>query len=262
MDLQLQNQVAIVTGANRGIGYKIAENLAREGAIVAIFARTEERLLESAKMIQESSGNDPLVLVGDSKNKGDIEKAVQKTVDKFGKINILVNCMGGYTPSKFMELTDDDFMNLMETKWLGYIRAMRAVIPIMRQQKGGKILNIAGNSGKNPGFAHAGSVNAAVINITKVVSDEVAPDHILVNCIAPGITLTEHANHIIKTQAMKSNISYEESVKRTVAKIPLGVLGEPKDIAALATFLVSPVNGWINGTAISVDGGTNRSVFA
>jgi 3-oxoacyl-[acyl-carrier protein] reductase len=261
MDLGLQGQKALIMGANRGIGYQIAETLAAEGADVGIFARSEERLQEAAYKIHKVAGKRPLVLSGDSRKNEDIEMAVQKTHQRFGRIDILVNCIGGYTPGSFMEMSDETLMGLMETKWLGYIRAMRAVIPIMREQKSGHILNLAGNSGKNPGYPHAGSANASVINITKVVADEVGPDRILVNCIAPGITLTEHAQHIMETQAKRNNISYEESVKRIADKIPLGFLGEPQDVADLAVFLVSPRNRWITGTAISVDGGTNRSVF-
>lgn len=138
---------------------------------------------------------------------------------------------------------------------------MRAVVPIMRRQRSGHILNIAGNSGKSPGNPHAGVVNSSVMNVSKVLSDEVAEDRIPVNCICPGMTWTEHCRHIVETQAESANIPYEEMVKRTAGKIPLGFLGEPGDIADLAVFLVSPRNRWITGTAISVDGGTTRSIF-
>lgn len=261
MDLGLKGEKALVMGANKGIGYQIAETLSIEGAKVAIFARDEGRLHDAAYKIHRMSGERPLVLCGDSRNREDVERAVEKTHSQFGQIDILVNCVGGYTPGKFMDMDDEVFLNLMQTKWLGYIRAMRAVIPIMQKQRKGHILNLAGNSGKNPGYPHAGSVNAAVINITKVVADEVAKDNILVNCIAPGITWTEHSRHIMETQAKLSGITLEQSIERVTDKIPLGFIGEPKDIAELAAFLVSPRNRWITGTAISVDGGTNRSIF-
>lgn len=261
MDLGLRGQKALVMGASRGIGYQIAETLAVEGADVGIFARSEDRLQEAAKEIESAAGLYPLVLAGDSTKKEDIEKTVRQAHRHFGRIDILVNCVGGYTPGRFMELTDKAFVDLIETKLLGYIRSMRAVIPIMKAQNSGRVLNIAGNSGKNSGNPHAGVANSSVMNVSKVLSDEVGRDQILVNCICPGMTWTEHCRHIIETQASSAGITYEDMVERTSNKIPLGFLGEPRDIADLAVFLVSPRNRWITGTAISVDGGTIRSIF-
>jgi 3-oxoacyl-[acyl-carrier protein] reductase len=261
MDLGLRNRKALVMGASRGIGRQVAKTLAVEGAEVAIFARGRVLLREAAEEIQKVAGVGTLTLAGDSKEKGSVEEAVHKAHREFGRLDILVNCMGGYTPGTFMEVTDEAFMSLIETKLMGYIRAMRAAVPIMKDQRSGHILNIAGNSGKNPGNPHAGVVNASVMNVSKVLSDEVAEDRIMVNCISPGMTQTEHCRHIIETQAKAARVSYEEMVERTASKIPLGFLGEPQDIADLAAFLVSPRNRWISGTNISVDGGTIRSIF-
>lgn len=260
MDLGLKGQKALIMGAGRGIGYQIAETLAVEGAEVGIFARDEDRLQEAADAIHKTAGRQPLIVAGDASKREDIESAVRETHRHLGRIDILVNCVGGYTPNTFMGLTDEEFMDLMQTKWLGYVRAMRAVVPIMKAQNGGHILNVAGNSGKNPGNPHAGSVNSAVVNVSKCVADEVGPDRILVNCVCPGITLTEHSRHIMQTQAEMNDVSYEKMVERTAAKIPLGFLGRVQDVAYLAVFLVSPRNVWITGTAISVDGGTNRYI--
>lgn len=260
MDLGLSGRKALVMGASRGIGYQIAETLAAEGADVGIFARSEDHLLEAAKKIKGATGTRPLVLNGDSTKKKDVEEAVRRAHGDFGRIDILVNCMGGYTPGSFMDLPDEAFVNLIETKLLGYIRSMRAVVPIMKAQHSGHILNIAGNSGKNPGNPHAGVVNSSVMNVSKVLSDEVGKDQILVNCICPGMTWTEHCQHIIETQADSEGITHEEMAKRTASKIPLGFLGEPRDIADLGVFLISPRNRWISGTAISVDGGTIRCI--
>lgn len=261
MDLGLKGQKALVMGANRGIGYQIAETLAVEGAEVGIFARREKLLEEAAGRIQKAAGISPLVLKGDATKKEDIERTVLEAHQHFGRIDILVNCVGGYTPGSFLGLPEEAFMDLMETKLLSYIRSMRAVVPIMQSQRSGHILNIAGNSGKDPANPHAGAVNASVMNVSKVLSDEVGGDRILVNCICPGITWTEHSKHIMENQARYANIPYEEMVERTASKIPLGFLGEPRDIADLAAFLVSPRNRWITGTAISVDGGTSRSIY-
>lgn len=260
MDLGLTGRKALVMGASRGIGYKIAETLAVEGAEVAIFARSEDFLQEAANNIEKVSGERPHILPGDSTRKEDIEKTVQRAHQNLGGMDILVNCMGGYTPGEFMELPDEAFTDLIQTKLLSYIRSMRAVVPIMRAQGSGYILNIAGNSGRNPGNPHAGVVNSSVMNVSKVLSDEVGADNILINCICPGMTWTEHSQHIIETQAEAANVSYEDMVGRTAGKIPLGFLGEPKDIADLGVFLVSPRNRWITGASISVDGGTIRSI--
>ncbi len=260
MDLGLKGQKALIMGASRGIGYQIAETLAVEGAEVGIFARDEDRLHEAADAIHKTASQLPLIVAGDARKREDIESAVQETHRHLSRIDILVNCVGGYTPNTFMGLTDEDFVDLMQTKWLGYVRAMRAVVPIMKAQNAGRILNVAGNSGKNPGNPHAGSVNSAVMNVSKCVADEVGPDRILVNCICPGITLTEHSRHIMHAQAELNDASYEKMVEMTVAKIPLGFLGRVQDVADLAVFLVSPRNEWITGTAISVDGGTNRYI--
>lgn len=261
MNLGLSGRKALVMGASRGIGYQIAETLAVEGADVGIFARSEDRLQEADEGIKNAAGISPLVLAGDSTKKEDIEKTVRQAHRHFGRIDILVNCMGGYTPGSFMDIPDEAFVNLIETKLLGYIRSMRAIVPIMKAQHSGHILNIAGNSGKNPGNPHAGVVNSSVMNVSKVLSDEVGKDQILVNCISPGMTWTEHCRHIIETQAGSAGITHEEMAERTASKIPLGFLGEPRDIADLAVFLVSPRNRWINGTTISVDGGTIRSIY-
>lgn len=261
MDLGLKEQTALIMGGSRGIGYQIAETLAIEGAEVAIFARSAERLKKAADRIQDVAGKRPLSLAGDSTKKEDIEDTVRSACQHLGRIDILVNCVGGYTPGTFMELADEVWMNLLETKLMGYIRAMRAVVPIMKEQGSGRILNLAGNSGKSPGNPHAGVVNSSVMNASKALSNEVGGNQILVNCICPGMTWTEHCQHIIEVQAEAENVSYEDMVERTANKIPLGFLGEPRDIAELTAFLVSPRNRWITGTAISVDGGTIRSIF-
>lgn len=261
MDLGLEDQRALIMGGSRGIGYQIAETLAVEGAEVGIFARSEDRLRESCDGIQEVAGKRPLSLAGDASSKDEIESTVRAACQRLGRIDILVNCVGGYTPGTFMGLSDEAWTALIETKLMGYIRAMRAVVPLMKEQQSGRILNLAGNSGKSPGNSHAGVVNASVMTASKALSNEVGEDNILVNCICPGMTWTEHCRHILEVQAEARGIPYEHMVQRTADKIALGVLGEPKDIAELTAFLVSPRNRWITGTAISVDGGTIRSIF-
>ncbi len=263
MDLGLRDKVAIVTGGSKGIGRATALALAQEGADVAICARGVEALEETAEEIRSRTGRKVLAISADMTNLDDIQNLVASTVAQLEGVDILVNNAVNSSPAPFMDLPDDAWLNHINVKLMGYVRCSREVIPHMRHRGGGRIINIGGMAARRVGKLNitSGATNAAVSNIAKNLSDQVASDGILVNCIHPGGTLSPRQDMMMEKRAQDANISVEEAERRELSAIPIGRMVEPEDLANMIVFMVSDKASAVTGQTIAVEGGASRGVF-
>jgi NAD(P)-dependent dehydrogenase (short-subunit alcohol dehydrogenase family) len=262
MQLGLQGKIALVTGGSMGIGKTTALALAKEGAQVAICARGLEALHKTASDIQSATGRKVLSVRADMSNLDDIKQLVATTTRELGGLDILINNAVNSIPGTFLELPDEAWLNHINVKIMGYVRCAREAIPHMVRRGGGRIINIGGMAARQVGHLtnSNGVTNASVANITKNLSDQVAQDNILVNCIHPGTTRTPRQTMLLERQARDLGVSVEEAEREAVKTIPIGRMVEPEDIADLVLFLVSERASAITGQVIAVDGGAGRGI--
>ena len=241
----LKDKVAVITGGARGIGKEIALTFAREGANIAI-ADIDARILTEAQKEISSLGVDVLALSVDVTDFVQVEQIVNKTLDKFKKIDILINNAGITRDALLVRMSEEDWDRVLAVNLKGTFNCTRACARIMLKQRSGRIVNIASIIGLigNAGQTNYAASKAGIIGLTKSVARELASRGICVNAIAPGFIQTE----------MTAKLS-EEVKSRMLGAIPLKKFGRPQDIANLAAFLVSEKAGYITGQVICVDGG-------
>jgi 2-dehydro-3-deoxy-L-rhamnonate dehydrogenase (NAD+) len=234
-------RVAIVTGGARGIGFAVAERLAREGASVALFDRDAERLGRAAANV----GAEPFVV--DITDARAVERTAEEVVGRFGGVDVLVNnagIAGRSVPT--WELTDDDWDSVVSVNLAGAFFCTRAVLPVMRERGYGRIVSVASIAGKegNPNAVPYSASKAGIIGLTKAVAKEVAADGILVNCVTPAVIRTE-----ILEQVSQAHIDY------MLSKIPMARAGEPEEVAELIAWLASDRCTFSTGAVFDISGG-------
>ncbi len=264
LELHLSGKTAIVTGGSAGIGLATAKALYSEGVNVAIASRNPERLERAVNDIQSlpTSGAKVISISADLTKAEDIENVVSTTLGTFGKIDILINNAGSARAGSFLELSDQAFLDAWNLKLLGYIRLVRAVVPHLKNQNDGRIINIIGGAGRTPrpNFLPGGTTNAALLNFTRGISKELAENNIRINAISPGLTDTERAKTLAEQNSQNLGISIEEYRAQSLKNIPLGKIVKPEEIAALVLFLVSDLASSITGSEFLVDGGQTPGV--
>lgn len=261
VDFGLQGKTALVTGGSRGIGRAVSLALAAHGVDVALCGRTAETLEDSAAAIR-AQGVRAWPIVADVSVLADVRRFVAEAAAAAGRADILVNNAVTSRSAPFDEQTDDDWRYHIDVKLMAYIRCAREVLPHMRRQGGGRIVNIGGMTARivAPLRITNGVVNAAVSDFTKQLANHVAADNVTVNCIHPGSTATDRMLANIERRARDAGVSVEEMTARTIAGIPMGRLIEPRDIASAALFFCSPLADIVTGQSIAVDGGSAESV--
>lgn len=262
MDLGLRNKVAIVTGSSDGIGYTVAQTLAREGARVVLCARREARLVEARDRIVHESGAEALAVQCDVRKIADVQRLVDETLQRFGAIHILVNNAGSVPSINFTDVNDEQWYEILERKLLGYLRVAREVVPHLRRAGWGRIVNVAGTAGWEPSHTAmaVGLNNAAVMNWTKSMSLQFAADGILVNTVAPGSIDTPRQIGNRQREAEVTGKSIDEIRQARVKDIPLHRLGRPQEVANVIVFLASECSSYMTGTCVTVDGGVVRGI--
>jgi 3-oxoacyl-[acyl-carrier protein] reductase len=263
MDLGLKGKVAFVAAASKGLGRAVAEELAVEGASLVMCARNEETLSLASQQIAAASGVTVLPVVADVTNAEDISRAVQAGIQKFGRIDILVTNAGGPPAGRFEDLSREMWEQATHLTLHSVLELTRAVLPGMKQQQWGRILNITSITVKQPveNLMLSNSLRAAVTGFARTLANEVATHGITVNNILPGYTRTERVEELAQAAAIREKISPAEANAQWEAEIPMKRLGEPREFAALAAFLVSERASYITGTSIPVDGGWIRSII-
>ena len=263
MDLGLKNKVALVAAASRGLGRAVAEELAAEGAALVLCARDAQALAETGAAIADSSAVPVLAVAGDVSFQGDVARVVAAGIERFGRIDILVTNAGGPPAGKFEQLTREQWDDAVQLTFFSAIELARHVLPGMKERGWGRILNITSIAVKQPveNLILSNSLRAGVTGFARTLANEVASDGITVNNILPGYTRTERVEELAKMMAEKQGISAVEFKARWEEEIPMKRLGEPREFAALAAFLVSERASYITGTSIQVDGGWIRSLL-
>lgn len=259
MDLHLKGKTAVVAASSQGLGRAIAEELLKEGANVVISGREEEKL---KKAVEELENHGKVTYqVTELTRSEDIKGLVHKAVEVFGEIDILVNNAGGPPAGTFEEMTDEDWQHSFELNLLSYIRLIREALPYLKKD-GGKIINIASSSIKEPipGLILSNTFRTGIVGLTKTLSQELAPYHILINTIAPGKIGTERIKYLDGVRAKQLNVSRQEVEERLKKEIPLKRYGEPEEFAKVVAFLASDVNTYMTGSSFFVDGGALKSI--
>ncbi len=257
MDLGLKGKRVLVTAASKGIGRATAELFIKEGAKVAICSRSSENLDRTINDIVAIYGTEPLSVVCDLNNEDDLKNLITVVNDTFGGVDILVNNCGGPKPGFFNELTDEDFADGYRQVLMSAVKLTRMVLPVMRNNKWGRIINITSVSVKEPieNLLLSNVFRTGLVAFAKTLSLQIGKDNITINNVAPGYTLTSRLYELAVEKAKRANKSHEEILSEMSAGIPLKRLGKPEEIAAMAVFLASEQAAYITGTTIQVDGG-------
>ena len=254
MDLGLKGKVAVITGGSDGIGRATAVLLAREGAKVAICARGQEKLDDTAAQIRKDGG-EVLAVRADVTSDADINRLFDEVVKKYGGVDLLLNNAGLSQRGKFLEIDDKMWQIDIDIKVFGAIRCLRRAIPEMKKRGGGRIVNISISSAKQPG---AGSMptslsRAAGLVITKSLSKEYAPDNILVNAVCIGkIRSGQHDRRMLR-----ENISPEKYYNDNSKDIPMARFGDAEEAASAIVFFMSSMGSYVTGSSLNLDGGTS-----
>jgi len=263
LNLGLNGRVAIVTGSSQGIGKAIASGLAREGARVTICARNEEGLTVAAKEIASQAGTDVLPVRADLRKAEDIRSLVRRTVEKFGKIDILVNNTGGPPATFFSETSEEDWREAVGSLLMSVVVCCREVAPYMIEHRWGRIINMTSFAAKQPAerLVLSNTLRAGILGLTKTLSNELAEHGILVNAVCPGWTLTGRLEQLARSTAETSRKAYQAVIEEWADSVPLKRLAQPEEIANLVVFLASEKASYITGAVVQVDGGFIKSLL-
>jgi len=258
MDFQLNNQVAIITGASRGIGRAIAQLLSAEGMRLVIAARSADLLDEVARSCQ----TEVVPVAMDLREEAAPQRLIDIAVEKFGGINVLVNNAGATKRGDFLELTEADWQDGFALKFFGAVRCARAAWPHLQAAKG-SVVNIVGVGGRTGSaeFSIGGTVNAALLNFTKVLADRGVLDGVRVNAINPGAIATDRLQTRVATFAAQQGIAAAEAAGQMAAQLGIARFGAPEEIARAVAFLASSsAAGFCQGSILDVDGGQTRTL--
>lgn len=263
MDLNLEGSNVLITGGSKGIGRACARLFAREGANVAIVARTRETLEEAIADITDETGRRVLAFAGDMTVPEDVEKAVVGAIEGLGGIDVLVTCAGSSPGGLIEELTEEDWASSLELKFMGYVRTMKAVLPHMRSRGSGAVVLVVGNDGIKPTYweTTAGAANAAGINVASSMAEQYGKHGVRVNTVNPGPVDTERWDGLEKAMARDMGITQQEAHDFAVSSIPLGRIARADEVADLVAFLASDRASFINGAHIVIDGGQRKAIM-
>src|SRR6516164_2755975 len=263
MDLKLDGKTALVTGGSAGIGKGIARALAREGVDVAICARRKEPLEQAAAEIARETNRRILPIPADLSKDADAKNFVAQAHKALGRVDIMVNNAGSAPGGVLEHLSEADWTQALQLKFMGYVRCLRYVLPIMIKQGGGRVVNLIGNDGVKPSYWEIapGAANAAGQNLTKSLAGQYARHNISFCAVNPGPVRTERWAGLVGAMARDMKIPREEADTLAPRSIPLGRIAECEEVASLVTYLASDLAHFINGTMIEIDGGQQKPLM-
>ncbi|WP_441241389.1 SDR family NAD(P)-dependent oxidoreductase [Tardiphaga sp. 768_D3_N2_1] len=263
MDLQLKGKCALVTGGSEGIGKAIAMTLAKEGVNVAICARRMEPLEKTAEEIRNAYGVTVVAITADLTKDADAKTFVEKAAKELGSIDLMINNAGSAPGGVIETLTEADWEQALQLKFMGYVRCLRYALPIMVKQGGGRVVNLIGNDGVKPSYWEIapGAANAAGQNMTLSLAGQYGRHNISFCAVNPGPVRTERWAGLVNAMSRDMKISYEEADKLAPASIPLGRIAEVEEVANLVVMLASPLVQMANGTMIEIDGGQDKALM-
>ena len=257
MELGLSNKVAIITGASRGIGRAIAETLSAEGMRLVLAARSGELLQEVAAACHPEA----VVFAADLREASAPQRLVDFALARFGRVDLLVNNAGATKRGDFLQLSEDDWQDGFALKFYAAVRCCRAAWTELQANQGA-IVNVIGVGGRtgHAEFAIGGAVNAALLNLTKVLADRGITEGVRVNAVNPGAIATDRLNTRIKALSQQLSLSLEEAALQMAGKLGVSRFGEPSEIARAVAFLASPAASFCQGAVLDVDGGETRTL--
>lgn len=260
MDLGIKGRIALVTGSTRGIGRACAEVLQQEGVHLVVVGRDKGRLDAAVK--EMSKNGRVLGVQADFEKDADVGALFDAIKAEYGRLDILVNVAASVLPADFLNITEEKWVNLFEEKVNGYARTLRRAIPIFREQKFGRIVNVSGVAARQPHYTTltVGLNNAAVLNLTKSLANEFSKEGININAVIPHIIDTERQDETMKKWAKITGQKEEEVRAQRIANIPLRRMGKPEEVGNAVAFLVSDRASFITGAALHVDGGVTVSI--
>lgn len=263
MELGLKGKVAMVAASSKGLGYGIARELAREGALVSIGARTESDVFDAADALAEETGSEVLANVLDAADPDSIFQWVENTVADFGGVDKLVVNAGGPPAGKFDDFADSDWQRAFDLTLMSAVRMIRGVLPYMREAEGGAILTITSISVKEPiDFLLLSNVmRSGVTSLAKSLSRQLAPENIRVNNLMPGRIDTDRVEALDTMKAEALEVPMAEIRAANEQGIPLGRYGTIEEFGRLGAFLLSDAAAYITGQTIAVDGGSIQTVW-
>jgi NAD(P)-dependent dehydrogenase (short-subunit alcohol dehydrogenase family) len=248
----LKNKICVITGASKGLGRSISLAFSREGAKIAINGRNHIDLKSLFNEITHS-GNEAIIINGDVRKSNDVNQMTEVIIEKFGRIDVLVNNAGGamFTNHIFLEVTEEEWDKVIDTNLKGAFLSCKAVVPYMIKQGGGKIINMSSLAGRSSGRlagVQYSSAKAGLQGLTRHLARELGPHNITVNAIAPGIVFSDRVRNLYESKTKEDQLKMLEGT-------PLGRMGKPEEIAEVAIFLASGKSSYINGATIDVNGG-------
>lgn len=263
MDLGLNNRVALVAAASKGIGYACAYELAREGARVFLCSRDEKRASEAAEKIHRETGAAVAGIGADVTNEDDVTRFVNLAYERAGRVDVLVTNAGGPPAGTHDQIDLDLLRKAFELNCLSAVRLAKLVLPGMQKQKWGRVVNITSVSVKQPieGLILSNTVRAGLTGWAKTVATEVAADGVTVNNVAPGYTLTERQEELARMRSEVLEKTKEEIIENWATQGPIRRIGQPEEIAAAVAFLASERASYITGVTLQVDGGWVRGLL-
>jgi len=258
----MAGNVAIVAAASGGLGKAIALRLAERGADVVVCSRDERRIEAAAEEIRDATGRTVLAVAADVSRAEDITRVIERALAIRGRIDTLVTNAGGPPSGSFEDFDDAAWLSAHEINLLSVVRFVRGVLPTMKSQRSGSIVNVISTSVKQPlpGLILSNTYRSAVVGMAKTVAEEMAPYGVRVNNIAPGRIDTERVRSLDAIKAERTGVSLEEAKRQSAAAIPLGRYGEPREFANVAAFLASSEASYLTGVTLQVDGGLVRTL--
>jgi NAD(P)-dependent dehydrogenase (short-subunit alcohol dehydrogenase family) len=263
MDLQLSGKTALVTGGSEGIGKGIAKVLAQEGVDVAICARRKEPLEATAQEIAQATGRKIVPIIADLTKDEDAKNFIEQGHKALGRVDIMVNNAGSAPGGVIEHMTEADWAQGLQLKFMGYVRCLRYVLPIMVAQGGGRVVNLIGNDGVKPSYWEIvpGAANAAGQNLTLSLAGQYGRHNISFVAVNPGPVRTERWAGLVRAMSRDMNIPYEQADTLAPRSIPMGRIAEVEECANLVAMLASPLMHMVNGTMIEIDGGQDKALM-
>jgi len=262
MDLGLGGQVALVTAASRGLGRAAALAMAREGARLALLARSEQ-VRATADEIRKETGAEVLAIQGDLTRSTDVERAVAETLKAYGQIDILITNAGGPRPGEFLDLAPSDWEDAFQLTLMSAVRLCYAVLPHMLERGSGSIVASQSYLVKEPAerLMLSNSLRLAVIGMMKTLANELGPRGIRVNTINPAWTWTDRIQQLVTDRAQANSSSIDAETKKITDAIPLGRMGTVEEYGKTIAWLASPAASFIHGHSLMFDGGIIKAVL-